>query len=228
MNKKMWGIFTLLFMALSGFVFWSVCRYRINMGDPFLYLNGPVGEIYSPLDMMWWLWLFAPIWAFCGKITELEYSVSKMTAYRQISRKRWWYRLLLKIYGINTVYFVLFFGMLKFLGVGAAGKTAAVVLLIQMLHSALMITLMLWLRLIFRRLVLAFAALIILEAVSTMFVIWGMDPSFMPLVWGMFGYSSRLYMSGGFHWPVAVGIEIAAVVLLFVLPVRGKLRELVV
>lgn len=226
MGKKKFG-YMCIFFALYSCLFLSAASGHVKefltVGLTY-YLGGPVGDVYSPLEMLWWLLIFTPVWVFCGKVIDSLYSKRAMLIYRYGSVKHWWFEGLIKVYGFNLIYFVIFGILLKiFLG-GAWRSQLFTLLLVLLLHSSAMITVMLWLMVFIQKLILCISALIVLESISKMLFLFGIQPAIMPMLWGMYGYSDQEYGDGGFLWPWTAVIQVVFILSIFVIPVRGKMR----
>lgn len=228
MSRKISVYIFLIFLLCSVFFLWIVCGHVqsfFSVGELY-YLGGPTGDVFSAVEMLWWLFIFTSVWAGCGAMIDMEARYLKLNVHRYGWIRRWWWRFLLKYYGMNLSYFILF-GII--LGIRVSLNTRLItVLFVMMLHSCFMITLMLWIFIFTKRMILALSVLLVAEAVSKTFILMGIEPVMMPLVWGMYGYSTELYSNGGFSWQVAAGVEIIFMALIFMLPLHRKMRTTIV
>ena len=222
MKRK--ALIALVCVILTGCLFITV--WHLNAFNRVTdYLYGPTGDIYSPREMVWWLWLFTPLWVTCGQIIDKSYEGICLRLYRTGSRRRWWYRLCGAVFCVNLIYFGLFILLLNTKYGLYSMKSGLTAVFLQMCHSAWMLCLALWLWLYTKRISASFIMLIVLESVSKMFVMLGIRPVYCPFVWGMYGYSDACREVDGFNIGIAAGLMIVSVFLTWYLPVRVKFRN---
>lgn len=217
----MYIYFGVFFTVASSMFLGLICMHskQYDSFGELAYLRGPVGDFFAPVEIMWWLFIFTPVWVGCGWITNIENTDVKLSLFRYNSIRKWWGKVIAEVLGLNLWYFVLF-GLVYTMSIN--GLPDGKILLSLMLHSFAMVSMMLWLYIIFRKIVLSLAALIVFESVGKMFIMLGVAPSVMPLVWGMYGYSSECYSPGGYSWSLSAAIQIIYCLSVVILPLLQK------
>lgn len=224
MNKLMKILMPATFFLCSGLILWFISNYTASrmFAGPLSYLGGPTGDYYSPVEMMWWIIIFTPIWCLCGWILDIDTRYAKLALYRYNPVQRWWLLLIGKIYILNLLYFTLFAALLK-LRLGQAMDLSMIMsIFIQMLHSLAMLALMVWTYILFKKTVLSISILIVGEAFSKTLTLMGVVPSLNPLVWGMAGYTEKNWTAGGFNLMTITILQLIFTATVIVLPIHFK------
>lgn len=126
------------------------------------------------------------------------------------------------MYGLNLWYFILF-GAIYIIRAGHWPDVQTInILTVLMLHSFAMVATMFWIYILYRKIILSMAALIVLESIAKVFVMLGIAPAFVPFVWGMYGYSSAYQTPDGFWWPIVAVIQVVYCLTVVVLPLLFK------
>lgn len=224
MSKKVLIYFLTVFTLVSCIFLWLICEHsgQFDALGQWNYLNGPMGESYSPVEIMWWIFIFTPVWAGCGWLWDMATRDAGLSLCRYSSMRRWWFGVIGKIYGLNMWYFILFGIMLQLTPECGLSIEYFQRLIVLALHSFAMVTTMLWLYILFQRIIVSITALIVLESTAKIFIMAGIYPLVMPLVWGMYGYCSKFYSTGGFVWSLSVVIQIIYCLTIVILPLFMK------
>lgn len=199
MNKKVsLGIFS-VYCIFCIFSLAAICwhHHMFSVTDALGYLGGPASEAYSPVEVMWWLVIFIPVWVGCGFALSTFFQYGKMQIYRCKSFRGWWFKVFVKMAILNLFYFALFIFMLNINHMFDIQLFKIVMLL--MFHSLFMTAVMIWIFLLTGNIIAAFCSVLILEALATIFIMLGINPCYNPLVWGMFRYNEDIYSTGGYH-----------------------------
>lgn len=183
------------------------------------FLLGPVSQDYTPLEIVWWLFLFTPVWGACGWILDISTRISPLEIYRYKKSIKWWIKLEIKIYAVNLWYFFIFYIILT-------AKSMVLmdlrIIMGLMVHSGAMVTTMLLIYLWSGKINIAFIIAIILEALAKLPIIAGISPKINPLVWGMYGYCEEIYGYHGFKFLWAIAIQISYILVIIIVPMRLK------
>ena len=212
-------IFLGVFTILSLMCLWLICTHSEFYGNNGLkiYLDGPV-QAFSVMEMMWWLFLFAPVWAGAGWLLDMALNTSSLVLYRCKFLQRWWLSRILLVVGVNLWYFFCLTMLYSFYIAQLPDNELLQRFITVLCHCLAMTALMVWFSILFRRVTLAFLLLIILECLGKTGVMLGIVPQYLPLVWGMYGYSSWNISDRPFLWPLAITAEIIFVLLTIIIP----------
>ena len=224
MNRKTAVYFVGIATVISSLFLWLACQKHVTSlsSGIYTYLGGPVGAAYSPVEIMFWLIIFTPVWAVCGCILEAERRVAELSISRFGHLYRWWLRLLLKLGGFNLWYFVLFGLLLKLRrGCFVDGRILRVLVTMGM-HSLAMTAIMVWVYILTKRTILAIVIPLAAEILAKLPVLAGAEPWSDPFVFGMYGYSREVYGAGGFSWSTAMVIQGICILSIAILPLCMK------
>lgn len=225
MNKKMSALIFVVFSLGSCIILWMICRHMIRvmpMGR-MSFMGGPTENAYSPLSVIWWLLLFTPVWFCSGFIADLELTNGKSCLYRYGRMGSWWLKMVGLVSGCNLWYFLLDALIINYCLGAHVDQQIVTALFLQMIHALAMTAAMLWICILTGKLTVSAIIIIVAEAVAKLFVMCGIPPAYMPLVWGMYGYSSELYSLGhGFNITIAIAGQLLFVLTIVVLPLCNK------
>ena len=218
MSKKI----TMGFLGIySGFCLFSlamVCQHHrvFRISGDLAYLGGPSADGSSPVEMMWWLAIFVPVWLSCGFILDRLFGYAKMRIYRSKSFSFWWLTVIVKIAALNILYFAGFGVILCSNHMINEKLLNALILMVS--HSLFMTSMMVWIFFAAGNIIVSVCSVLILEVISTILVTAGMKPFFNPFVWGMYNYSEAVYGSDGYGIIAAVVIQVLFFIVSFCVP----------
>lgn len=233
MNRKTFFAFCLIFSALCLPVLWLICWHHVATaaiswpGS----LGGPTEPGYNPIDLLWWLLLFTPVWGACGGIFSGGLHTARYVLPRYRYLRRWWFFLFFRTMAVNLLYFILLVVMdiLCFSKSAAsenmdASATIALVRIAAILwvHSSAMIAIMIWVMILSQQHIMALFVILVAQALGKIPVIMGWPPALNPLVWGMYGYSTDCMSSGGFSLRFVLMAEALCVLSAALLPLIKK------
>lgn len=233
MNRKTIIAFYLIFSVLCLPVLWLICWHHgetaaISWPGS---LGGPTEPGYNPVDILWWLLLFTPVWGVCGGLFSTGLCTARYVLPRYGRLRRWWFFLIGRIMAVNLLYFVL----LTIINIFCFPKSAALenmdapmtfslvrISVILWAHSSAMIAIMIWIVILSQQHTMALFFILVIQALGKIPVIMGCPPALNPLVWGMYGYSTDCMSAGGFSPGFVLIAEILCILSAAVLPLFKK------
>lgn len=206
MSKRLWILFSCIYTFLAVLACLLLSFHEaseISFGIDFL--NGPANHYYAPLEMVWWLFLFTPVWAVCGWLLDMSTRLSSIEIYRYRNSALWWLGFVVRIYGVQLWYFGILYVIMM---IKIPDLVNMQVMLSLLLHSGVMSAAMIWIWLCFGKINTAIIVIIIAEALAKLPVLAGLPPKVNPLVWGMYGYCKDVYGPQGFVFGISVTIQV--------------------
>ena len=220
MSKRLWVLVYIFYTALSVAASMLIAFYTANEASfGIKFLMGPANGYYSPLEIVWWLFLFTPVWAVCGWILDMSTKLSALEIYRYKRGAVWWLKLVLKVYAANLWYFFILYVILMVV-IPASANIEVIIGLA--LHSLFITATMVWFYLCSGRVNAAFIAAIVAEALGKLPVIAGMSPQVNPFVWGMYGYCDKIWGFRGFSFKLSAGIQLVYILAVMIIPIAIK------
>lgn len=212
-------IFLGIFTVLSLVCLYLICGHSAFYGAFGMqaYLEGPV-QGFSLMEMMWWLFLFVPAFAGSGWLLDIAKKTSGLVIYRYRSLKGWWLSRIIMVIGLNLWYFLCMIIIYTFYTSGLPDGELLQRMITVLCHCLAMSAIMVWITVLCGHVTIAFLMLLILECFGKTGIMLGIAPRYLPLVWGMYGYSQWTGGDGGFLLSVAIVVEIVFVVLTLAIP----------
>ena len=212
-------IFLGMFTAVSFFFFGLICQHSGIYGEfgILIFLNGPVRE-FSLVEIMWWLFLFAPVWAGSGWLIDMDVKCAGIALYRYHSACRWWLGKVLRIYGLNIWYFIGLMILSLVYNDNLSASDMVFQLMTLSFHSLAMAALMIWFSVLWRQSAVSFLILVLLECMGKTGIMMGIPSAIFPFSWGMLGYSNRISAGNGFSWMGAILMETIFIALTALIP----------
>lgn len=206
-NLKLYIVGILFSAAVMGILY-----YFSILNTPLIF-GLEVPEVKGSIDflqLVYWLWLFFPLWFTAGYMFDEELKMRHITLHRYGSGRKWWLRIVLHLFLLSAVYGVLLYFIA---GIGIhKGKWEAVLLI--MVHAVMMLFLFAALFILTGKRIVSTGVLIFTEAFCFILPEYcGAKAVYVPSMWSMYIRCS-LFESGGFHMAAVIAVQSAVIVVI--------------